>query len=308
MNSLKKFNVKKVVIYLLGIMFVTLGLGTLIMLQTGTNLIKGTKPNHTVNDSKTSSLTGIDEIDVDVSSSDINIIPESTSQVKAHFYGGVTSGSSYKSPKIQCYKSGNTLVIKQVEPHMFFGFSNSNFKLDVYIPSGYNKNIKLVSSSGDININVNGYHFNKLDCNLSSGSLTINDLTADTFKYSSSSGDLKADKLTTKTTALDSSSGSININMFSGDLTSESSSGDCKIKYADFHNNIDVHSSSGEIELTLPKSAQFDLNAEASSGDVSCDFPVTVSGKNEHKLRGIVVNDKNKIKLDASSGDIKILN
>ena len=306
MNFNKKYDVKKIVIYLLGIMFVTLGLGTLILFGTGANFIKGIKPNHTVDYTKTSNLNGINEIDVDASSATINIIPDVTSQVKTHFYGDVTASNNSTKPEIQCYKSGSTLVIKEVnKTHISFGFFSSNVKLDVHIPSDYNKDIKLSSSSGDININ--DYKFNKLKCDLSSGSLNIRNVNADTFNYSNSSGNLKADKLSTKNTTLDSSSGSINISTFSGDLTSESSSGDCNIQYANFHNNIDMSSSSGKIELTLPESAQFDLDAEASSGDITCNFPITVSGKNEHKLRGIVVNDNNKIKLDASSGDIKIL-
>jgi lia operon protein LiaG len=330
----EKFNIKKIVIYLLGIMFITFGLGTLIMFRTGTNFlnvtksnnsisdtktnhsisdtktnnsVEDTKTNQTIDDTKTSNLAGINEIDVDVSSSTINIIPEGTSQVKAHFYGDVTSSSDYSKPEIQCYQSGNTLVIKEVDNNdLNFGYSNSNVKLDVYIPSDYNKDAKLVSASGDIN--VNGYKFSKLDCNLSSGTLNMNNVSADTFNYSNSSGDLKADTLTTNTTTLDSSSGSININMFSGNLTSESSSGDSNIAYANFNNNIDMHSSSGEIVLTLPNSAQFNLDADASSGDITCDFPITVSGKNDdHKLQGFVGNGKNNIKLDGSSGDIKIL-
>lgn len=308
MKFLEKFNIKKVVIYLFGIMFVTLGIGALIMFATGTNFMKGIHSSHaSVNDSKTSNISGINEIDVDVSSSDINIIPEGTSQVKAHLYGDMSSNNKHTNSKIQCYKSGDTLVIKQVEPHINFVFFSSNLKLDVYIPADYNKDIKLVSASGDIN--VNDYKLNKLQCNLSSGNLKMNNINADTFNYLSSSGDLKADKLTTNTTTLDSSSGSININEFSGDLTAENSSGDTSIEYADFNNNINVHSSSGEIALTLPKSAEFDLDAVASSGDITTDFPITVSGKDgEQKLQGVVVNDKNKIKLDASSGDIKILN
>jgi len=95
--------------------------------------------------------------------------------------------------------------------------------------------------------------------------------------------------------------------MFSGDLKSESSSGDTTVHYSDFDNNINMHSSSGRVLLKLPASAHFNLDASASSGDVTCDFPITVSGKkNDHKLQGTVVNGKNKISIDVSSGDINI--
>ncbi len=326
----KKFNIKKIVIYLLGIMLVSFGLGKMIMIGTGTNPVSGiiktgqltnhtktttnnsindtkSDANNSIDDTKTSSLDGINEINVNAYSATINIIPEGTSNVKVHFYGDVTSNNSYTKPEIQCTKSGNSLVIKEVnETNTTSGFLNSNIKLDVYIPSDYNKDVELTCSSGDIN--VNEYKFNKLDCNISSGDLNMNNINANTFNYSNSSGNLKADKLTTNTTSLISSSGSININNFSGDLKLGSSSGDTNIEYGDFHNSIDMHSSSGQLVLTLPISAEFNLDASASSGDVTCEFPITISGKNDdHKIQGVVVNGKNKINLDASSGDIKIL-
>ena len=306
MNFYKNFNVNKVAMYLLAITVIAYGLGAFILFKTGGNFIKGTKNNYTIDATKTLSLEGINEISVDISSSKINIIPEGTSGIKAHLYGDIISSSNYTKPELECYKSGDTLVIKQInKTHMSFGFFSSDIKLDVYIPSNYNKNVKLASSSGDININ--GSKFNKLQCILSSGKLTMNNINVNTFTYSNSSGDLKADKLTTTTTTLDSSSGSIDINMFSGNLKSESSSGDTTVHYSGFDNTIDMHSSSGRIELKLPASAEFNLDASASSGDVSCDFPITVSGKkNDHKLQGTVVNDKNKIILDVSSGDINI--
>lgn len=337
MNFDEKYNIKKIVIYLLGIMLVCFGLGALIMIRTGTypvrgifntskltdhtnNSINDTKPNKTnyindsktntnnsIDDTKTSSLDGINEIRVNAYSAAINIIPENASNIKVHFYGDLTSNNSSTKPEIQCYKSGNSLVITEVKKtNTTLGFLSSNIKLDVYIPSDYNKDVELTSSSGDIN--VNEYKFNKLDCNLSSGDLNMNDINANTFNYSNSSGDLKAGKLTTNTTSLISSSGSINIDTFNGDLKSESSSGDTNIKYGDFHNSIDMHSSSGQIVLTLPSSAEFSLDASASSGNVTCGFPITISGKNDdHKIQGVVVNDKNKISLDCSSGDVKIL-
>ena len=80
--------------------------------------------------------------------------------------------NNYTKPELECYKLGDTLVIKQVnKTHMSFGFFSSDIKLDVYVPSNYNKDIKLVSFSGDININ--GYKLNKLQCNLSSGDINI---------------------------------------------------------------------------------------------------------------------------------------
>lgn len=307
MDFLRKFNIKKIVLYLLVIILAAYGLGALILFATGGSFTKGFGPYHTVEDTTTSNLEGIKEIDVDVSSANIDVIKEETNVFKAHLNGKIATSDNLQKPEMQSSQSGSTLFIKVIDkPSISFGSFNSSLKLDVYIPTSYNGNVKLISSSGDIN--MNDFKFNKLKCNLSSGVLTMNNMSAETFDYDSSSGSLKAEGLTTKTSSLNTSSGIIDITKFSGNLKSSSSSGAIKVQYAAFDNNIDIHSSSGKIEVKLPKTAQFYLDAATSSGGITCSFPITVNGnRRDHSLRGVVVSSKNTVRLDASSGDINVL-
>lgn len=308
MSFKEKLNVKRTVLWLLCIVIATYGLGSLIIYGSNWSWKSGTKMNYSVDDAASSNLEGVKEINVNVDSAAINVIPDGENVVKAHLSGSTSSKSSKDRIKLQCYKSGSTLIIKAENTnHMSIGFYRSDLKLDVHVPASYNSNIKLVSSSGDIS--MKDFKLNELYCKLSSGNLNMSNISTERFVYDSSSGDLKADGLNTKTTSLKSSSGVQNISKFSGELKSSSSSGDTKVEYAAFDSNMDIHSSSGTIEVKLPKTAEFQLDATCSSGDVTCDFPIMVTGKKkDHELQGVVGRDKNKIKLDASSGDIKVLN
>jgi lia operon protein LiaG len=306
MDPKNNWNLKKFVICLTAIVFITYGLGSIILFSSPKSVFNNEKSTYGINDEKAASISGITDISINVSSTNINIIPSDGTEVKAKLYGNVITTSPYSKPELQCYTQGETLFLNvQKKASMTFNFFTPSVKLDVYIPSSYTNNLKLSSSSGSINIK--NLKLNNLRCNASSGSTSIQDITADSFQYGSSSGSLRADGLATKTSSLSSSSGSQRITRFTGDLKASSSSGSIKVEYVSFDNNIDASASSGSIEIKLPESAAFYLDASASSGSVRSDFPVTVTGKTErNQLKGTVLNDKNKVRIRTSSGSITI--
>ena len=298
---------KKFALSLLGIVCVCYGLAALILFETGGNLFNKMVNQYTITDTKKLSVDNIHKINVATSSTTLNIIPEDTNEVKVNLSGSVSTSSNYTKPELQCSKSGDTLYIS-VKDHtgIYIGFFNSNMKLDVYVPISYNNDMKLSSSAGDININ--GFKLNSLQCSLSAGRLTMSNISTSTFNYKNSAGNLKADALLTENATLNSSAGSIDISQFTGNVTSTNSAGDTKIQYASFNNNIDVHSSAGKIEITLPSNSEFNLDAASSFGDVKCDFPVTITGEKKSSiLQGNVGNSSNKIKLEDSAGSINLI-
>jgi len=64
---------------------------------------------------------------------------------------------------------------------------------------------------------------------------------------------------------------------------------------------------SGSITLSLPPSANFDLDAEAFSGSIRTDFPVTVSGRvSPRELRGTIGSGGAVVRVKCFSGTIVI--
>lgn len=303
---MEKFNIKKLVLGLLAVMLIAYGIGAIIMFVSPGTSLKGEKSSFDINDTKTANLNGIKEIQVNVASTSINIIPTTDSEIKAHLNGNIISMGTYSKPDLECYSSGNTLHVNvKNKSGVNFGFFSSSLKLDIYFPAAYSNELKLSSSSGSIN--VRDLKLSKLQCSASSGSTTLENVTADSFDYNSSSGSLNANGLITKTSKLTSSSGSKRLSGFTGDLRATSSSGSTRVEYSNFDNNIDINASSGSVEIKLPEISAFYLDASASSGSVRSDFPITVTGSNEkHQLKGSVGSDKNKVRVNTSSGSIKI--
>lgn len=299
------WNLKKIVLCLIAIVVITYGFGA-ILLFSNTKAFNLEKNSYNINNENSVSINGINNINVNVSSTQINLIPYDGSEVKAHLYGNIATSASYPKPELECYSNGDTIYINMKSKNiMIFGFFSSDLKLDVNVPAAYSNGLKLNSSSG--NINLTGLKLKKLSCNLSSGSTNIKQVSTDEFDYNSSSGSIIAENLITKTSILNSSSGSQRLIGFTGDLKASSSSGSIRAEYTSYNNNININASSGSVTVKLPESSTFYLDAAASSGSIRSSFPIAVTGNNgRHELKGTVESDKNKVLIHTSSGSINI--
>lgn len=301
-------SIKKIVTYLVIIMVICYGVGISIMSFTGgfkdnfSILYKDKKTYNDLNQEKIEKIDTIDQISIETSSCDVNIITEDREDVKAHLYGDITS--TFK-PELETKVKGKELLIFTKRPNSYSIF-NSDLKLDIFVPKNYKENIDISSSSSNINIQ-NELTLNSLSIDLSSGNTKLKDLNIKKLKCEASSGSLTGENIVTESTVLDVSSGTIELNNFTGDLKGDSSSGSIEVNYNIFDNDIDLESSSGNVKIGLPDDAKFYLDAECSSGDIECDFPIVVIGKQEdNTLRGTVGDDKNKIIINTSSGNVNI--
>lgn len=319
MDFKNKFNVKKVVLCLLGVVLVSYGIAAIIFFSFGNfsfaknnkfgrhGLLQLASNSYDYHASKSMDLDGIDEISIDFYSGDIKFNNEGTNSVKVKVDGEITSSGAYTKPELKCYKEGKTLYVELNKKHMgFFLNYSSDITANISIPTSYKNSLKVVSSAGDINIS--GYELKNLDCNLSAGKLQMQDMSADTFKYKNSAGDLKADNLKTKSSNLKASAGRIQITRFTGDVEGSSSAGSTEIEYDKFNNNVDFSASAGRTKLTLPKDSQFKLDAEASAGSIRSDFSgINISGEfGEKTAKGEIGKSNNMIHLRSSAGSIEI--
>jgi lia operon protein LiaG len=306
-----KNNIGKIVLYLVATVFIAYGAGTAMLMSFTKGDFKSinTSNTATVDQEKLESLNSIKEIYVEVSSAKVNIITENRKDVKARLTGSITSSSKTNEPTLETSVAGTKLNINVRSQNTSVGFAlyrSMNLQLDIYVPSDYASDLRIKSSSGDINISE--AKLNNLSCTLSSGKLNLGKISADNFNYDSSSGSLSASELITKSSDLEVSSGKIKLDRFEGDLKARASSGDINVRYGRFNNNVDVTISSGSVELTMPGDSEFKLAAKTSSGNVTCEFPITVTDKQKDRLlEGVVKNDKNRVSLTSSSGNIRVL-
>lgn len=317
------FNVKKVVLCLLGVMLVSYGIAAVIFFTFGNfsftkmqgnynelgmhGIFKLSSHNYNYHDSKSAALDGIDKISIDVSCGDLKFTNEGTNSIKVKVDGKISTNSLYSKPQLKCYKEGRTLYVELIRKnHIFFGDYSSDMNISISIPTSYKNDLKVVDSAG--NMEINGYEFKNLDCKLDAGNLVMKDMSADTFTYKNSAGNLNAHNLKTRNSNLIASAGKIQITKFTGDVKGSNSAGNTEIEYDKFNNNIDFSASAGRIKLTIPKDSAFKLDAEASAGNIKSDFSsININGEfGEKTAKGEVGKSNNMIQLKDSAGSIEI--
>lgn len=143
-------------------------------------------------------------------------------------------------------QEGNALVIKGKRRHSFFlfGFSRDDAYVEIYLPSGFLTETKILTTSGEIS--------------------SEKDFTGGrSFLVESSSGDIRFPKVEAEKITASASSGSITFIHAAGTVVAQASSGD--IFFQEITGDAEISTSSGEIKVE-----RIDGGAEcsASSGDV----------------------------------------
>jgi lia operon protein LiaG len=284
----KEMNIKKVSLWLFIIMVLSFTIAATIYFQSGGYDKNVTQ--HNIDDSKNFIINEISEIQLSSVSADIKIIPVDTNEVTAHLYGTSSSTKTNRYPKLTGIIENNKLVIKVEEPtYISIGLNfrfNKTLKLEVGIPKAYVKDLKI---------------------NTTSANTYINNFTFDNFQNHTVSGNLIAEALNTKSSTLSSVSGDSKINGFTGNLKTQSVSGDLNVIYISYDDNINVGTTSGDTSITLPQDAQFYLDFSSVSGDSDCSFPIASEENNSRRgLKGTVGSSKNEIKVSSVSGDLNI--
>lgn len=319
MNFKNKFNVKKVVLCLIGVVIVSYGIAALIFFSFGNySFVKNNKlGNHGLfqlasnsydyHASKSMNLDGIDEISINFYSGDIKFNNEGTNSLKVKVDGDIEVSGPYAKPELKCYREGKTLYVELIKKGFFLHYS-SDITANISIPTSYKNSLKVVSSAGDINIG--GYELKNLDCRLRAGKLQMQNISADTFIYKNSAGDLNADNLKTKSSNFRASAGKIEITKFTGNIEGTNMAGNTEIQYDKFNNNVNFSASAGNTIITVPKNSEFKLDAKTSAGNIKSDFSgVDIKGNfGEEMASGKIGKSNNTIQLKDSAGNIEINN
>jgi len=327
----KNLSMREVALWLFVIMIVSFSIAGSIFFRTGGyNFLNNANFDHQIDQTQSFSVNGITEIQVNGDSPTINVLPIDGNEVIVHFYGYSNTSSENRAPKLSAEVKNNNLVVIAKQPPQTIGINlsieRSNLQIDVSVPKTYGSNITVKTSSG--NATIEGFSLNTLTADASSGDLSVKSIQAkncqlrtssgntfgeaintDQFRSEASSGKIELRNLISKNSVLETSSGSISAHGLTGNLKADSSSGGIIVDYLKFENNIDVTASSGDVELHLPKDADFLLYANASSGTINNSFPIKTNSNNKrNRLEGTVGNGVNRINVSTSSGDITIRN
>jgi len=247
---------------------------TLIMINGVSAFCRGDMQTELVNMQEID-LDRIDTIEVLYRSENITIINNNADTLIIKEYMNVNNRDYYA----QITNSGNNLSITAgYRP----SFSTLRVNVEVFIPAS-NKSITIQTSSGKIEA-AGVYTASSMFIESSSGSISVNAVTANRINIEASSGNINYKTSNGNTIVstssgrivlgsmngnvrAESSSGAIEINQVNGTLTARATSG--SIRSGSVNGNAAINTSSGIIVLG---GINGNVHAESSSGNVHCDL------------------------------------
>jgi DUF4097 and DUF4098 domain-containing protein YvlB len=172
---------------------------------------------------------------------------------------------------------------------------------DVHI-SNLGSRVEAHSGSGDLRMeNVNG------DVLARTGSGNIQgDGVAGAFDAETGSGDVSLRQTATGEVRVRTGSGGLDLHGVRGMLDANTGSGDLTVE-GNPGGEWKLSAGSGTIKLRLPSSAGFNLDASTSSGSISLNHSVSVSGNiSRHSIHGKAGAGGSLVEIRTGSGDIEI--
>ncbi|MDQ0340677.1 lia operon protein LiaG [Caldalkalibacillus uzonensis] len=252
-------------------------------------------------------IEDVKRIDINVQSAAVYISTAETDQIGLELKKREGSQST-----IETIQQGERLIVKVNQSSFNFlggiiALFSGQFKEELYVtlPHNYSESLYVKSSSGSLAIS--GLEkLQDLDVDISSGSVTIEDVSVESFRYDGSSGRLTVRDLQAELNDIKISSGKVNLERIAGEIRGKSSSGSVTIDMVSLDAPVKWQGSSGTITLHLPETSSFELTASTSSGSVYSDFPLMVHAQSRRDLKGTVGNGDVPIELRVSSGKINI--
>ncbi|WP_462408664.1 LiaG family protein [Neobacillus sp. Marseille-QA0830] len=237
-------------------------------------------------------------IKLNVSSARATIIPEDRPNLRAVYNG---------KQKLKITDSGDTVVVSLKGSWFNWGSAKSN--LTIYIPKDYNRDLNIDLGSGSLQFSGSEKTSMTLDdvtAHIGSGKMDVSNLEVNHLKQDVSSGVVKLDSVVAKTGTFNVTSGKLDINHYNGAVNADVTSGLFNIQLDQLTDSVTMDVSSGAVNLDLPENADFTLQSDISSGNISCDFPLTEKESGNKSVNGKHGSGKYNIKLDVASGDIDI--
>ncbi len=103
------------------------------------------------------------------------------------------------------------------------------------------------------------------------------------------------------------SGGDVRVDMVEGKVRAESSGGDIVVSVKNGNEGVFTETSGGDIDILVSRNISATVDASTSGGDVSCDLPITMSGKfDEQRMRGNINGGGKSIHAHTSGGDVRI--
>jgi DUF4097 and DUF4098 domain-containing protein YvlB len=229
-----------------------------------------------INENKSLDIKGIDVIEIDVVSSDIDIV-NGDDKLNVNLRSrGVAAGEKVK---LVTEKLGNTLLVKVEYPRVAINMSSS--KLNIELPESFDGSLIINSTSGDLSSKeVLKNTLKKLEAKSVSGDVVFNTNSIEDVKLKSTSSDFDIISDISSLLKAESTSGDIDINKINNsdaNVYAKSVSGSIVINYIDAC-ETEIKTTSGDVDISIINNNQIDLDFKSTSGDMNGNVSINSNG------------------------------
>ncbi|WP_017187724.1 DUF4097 family beta strand repeat-containing protein [Alkalibacillus haloalkaliphilus] len=237
----------------------------------------------TVQDSKTFEAEVVDEVYIDVSVAEVNILPTDENEVKVS-YDGRFSQVFLQQTDLQIELENNELHINfKADPVLFLPtLGGQHFELDLHLPEKIYDVLSIDSSAGITE--VEGVVANEVDVVSSAGKVTLEDIESEH-------------------TNIRSSAGMVEVKYLTGDLDIKTSAGSIVTTLEQIEQDINFDATAGTINLYVHQEpTNIALDYRASAGDGSIGFPMNFDVNTNREIRGTIGDGLYNITVRTSAG------
>jgi DUF4097 and DUF4098 domain-containing protein YvlB len=218
---------------------------------------------------------------------------------------------------------GNIRIITRHDREFsLFRSGSVSVHYEIIVPA--KASVRVKSISGDVEVRrIGGF----LNVETVSGEIRVR-VAESNVRCKSTSGDIDLEYITGDA-ELKSVSGEISIQEIEGSVEAGTVSGDIELEAFSYAEEIEMNSTSGDIELqgelspggiykldsfsgdtkvVIPSGSEFEFSAKTFSGSIECDFELKMSGKFSHKeVRGTVGKGGASLAISSFSGKIRLI-
>ncbi|HJQ69092.1 MAG TPA: DUF4097 family beta strand repeat-containing protein [Blastocatellia bacterium] len=251
-------------------------------------------------------------LSVDIDGGSIEIRPSDSPKVYVEMYRRIEAGSSEAAREllernpVRISQSGNNVYIEAQGPNTN-GRSRKNVELKVSVPRNFNVDLKTSGGKigvegldGTVRAKTSGGNLSfssirgpvrgetsggpiaardidgEVVVKTSGGGIEVINITNDVVAHTSG-GSITARRIEGKLDAK-TSGGSLNFEEVSGEIDGRSSGGSVTARFSKpIDANCRLETSGGTVNVYLPENSQFDLDAQAGSGQIMTEFPVSIT-------------------------------
>jgi hypothetical protein len=288
---------------------------------------------------RTYSVSGHTRLELATGSGSVKVI--GSADGKVHVHGEVYAGSFFGKAKDELKRVIDNPPIEQRTGLLRIGkdmgaFRNTSISYTIEVPQETELSISAASGSQDIQnvrgpVNVDSASGevrvenveHTVTIRSASGSIRVHNLGDDvrltaasgSIEVSNVKGDIRARAISGSIdikapggrVEADSASGSVTVAGASNDVKASTASGGINVEGNPVGNSYwHLKTASGSVDVSVPRTAGFNLSAEAVSGQIRADLPIVIEDQDKHSLRAHVGTPGGRVEVRTASGGIRI--